>query len=203
MHALPEYRDFIRQVVFEEAIPVHKFGHQPRLYRLCKEIGINLEHDDDVVFAAAWCHDLGVFEGNRPATVQELQQWDHVQYAVRRTIELLAKTSFPPGKIPHVIEVIRQHQPQDTPTTVEAIIVRDADILEQLGTIGVLRASAKLGSDTRFRCFTDTKDYLRRQLDRLPHKLQLSRSRELAIPRMNALESFLENLSAEAGEELG
>jgi uncharacterized protein len=199
----PEYRAFIRHVLLDEAKPVHKFGHQPRLYRLCKEIGHGLEYDDDVVFAAAWCHDIGVFEGNRPSDVQELLQWDHVKYAVQRTGELLARTDFPPGKVTHVMDVIRQHQPQDVPATIEAIILRDADILEQLGAIGVLRTAAKLGSDTRFLRFTDARDYLRRQLSSLPAKLQLTPSRALAIPRVRVLENFLDCLDAEAGDMLG
>ncbi len=193
----------MRQVVAREALPAHKFGHQARLYAISRQVGAELDFDDDVVFAAAWLHDLGVFEGNRPSGLVELEQWDHVRYAVRRSAELLASTDFPAGKIARVITVIEEHQPKDLPTSLEATMVRDADILEQLGAIAIFRVAAKLGSDTRFTRFTDARDYLQRQIRDLPSKLLLPRSRELAVTRQKVLEDFLSNLRLEAGGDLG
>ena len=197
------YREFLPAIVRAEAQPAHKFGHQPRLYALAKEIGADMAYDDDVVFAAVWLHDLGVFEGNRPSDPVALQQWNHVAYAVQRTHELLAETDFPADKIPQVVKVIEEHQPGDMPTSPEAVIVRDADILEQLGAIAVMRTAAKLGSDTRFALFADAKNYLRRQLVQLPAKLQLARSKELARTRVETLGEFLDALETEAGPHLG
>ena len=198
----PEYRAWVRQILLREAAPAHKFGHQPRLYRLCCEIGKGLPYDDDVVYAAVWLHDLGVFEGNRPREAAALERWDHVAYAVARTRNLLADSDFPADKIERVVAAIEEHQPRDTPSTVEATIVRDADILEQLGAGTVLRTAAKLGSDTRFHRFADVRDALMRQLETLPPMLRLPRARALAEPRVAALQQFLESLEREAGEEL-
>ena len=203
MAAPIEYRASLERLILKEARPTHKFGHQARLYQLCREIGLGLTYDDDVVFAAVWLHDLGVFEGNRPSEVEALQRWDHVLYAIQRCPDLLAHTNFPAAKISQVIAVIEEHQPQDTPTSIEATIVRDADILEQLGAIAILRTAAKLGSDTRFHRFADARDSLSRQLTALPAKLRLARSRELAKPRLQLLESFLTALDQEAGPNLG
>ncbi len=203
MSAEPEYREMLRSLVAREARPPHKLGHQPRLYALCCEIGAGLVFDDDVVFAAVWLHDLGVFEGNRPEEMSELKRWDHVHYAVKRSVELLSGTDFPAEKIAQVTRVIEEHQPKDTPTSIEATLVRDADILEQLGAISILRTAAKLGNDTRFHRFTDVREYLARQLATLPRMLQLPRSRELAESRTYALASFLRSLTAEAGSQLG
>ena len=66
------YREFLQAIVRAEAQPAHKLGHQPRLYALAKEIGADMAYDDDVVFAAVWLHDLGVFEGNRPLVLSVL-----------------------------------------------------------------------------------------------------------------------------------
>ena len=203
MGQIQNYRATLRQVLEEEARPPHKFGHQARLYELCCQIGAGMSYDDDVVFAAVWLHDLGVFEGNRPEDVAALKEWDHVRYAVQRCESLLPETDFPVEKISRVIEVIREHQPGDVPTSLEAVMVRDADILEQLGAIAIFRTAAKLGSDTRFLRFTDARNYLERQLRDLPAKLLLPRSRELARPREDALRRFLSSLDAEAGMALG
>ena len=43
------------------------------------------------------------------------------------------------------------------------MILRDADILEQLGAIGILRAAAKIGRDTRYPTFTDAAATLRKE----------------------------------------
>ncbi len=60
------WRDALIEYLRQEAKPVEKFGHQPRLYALTQQIGKTLVYDDEVVFAACWLHDLGVFVGHRP-----------------------------------------------------------------------------------------------------------------------------------------
>jgi uncharacterized protein len=203
MNSAMKYKKVLQDLIAEEARPIHKYGHQARLYELTKEIGAGLAYDDDVVFAAVWLHDLGVFEGNRPADPEELQCWDHVAYAVRRTKDLLAKSDFPDAKIQQVIQVIEEHQPKDVPMTIEAKIVRDADILEQLGAIAVMRTAAKLGNDTRFVRFADAKNYLERMLEELPPKLQLDQSKKMALGRQQSLGKFLAALDGEAGMNIG
>ena len=197
-----KYRDVVERIVREQAQPSHKYGHQPRLYALCRQIGASTPYDDDVVYAAVWLHDLGVFEGNRPASTHELVTWDHVAFACEATARLLATTDFPRTKIAAVLRVIEEHQPHQEPTSIESTIVRDADILEQLGAIGVLRTAAKLGSDTRFHLFSDVQRYLERQLATLPEKLRLEASRRLAVEKINSLSPFLSALRAEAVPEL-
>jgi hypothetical protein len=80
--------------------------------------------------------------------------------------------------------------------------MRDADILKQLGGIGVLRTAAKLGSDTRFASFTDVLHYLERQLVKLPGELQLANSRELAASKIRAVSDFIASLRNEGVPEL-
>jgi len=151
---MASWRTALTDYIAAEARPVEKFGHQPRLYELTLRIGADLLYDDDVVFAAAWLHDLGVFTGHRPEELEDLVRWNNVTYAVERSPEILADMGFPRKKIPHVLECIRTHQPSAEPATLEATILRDADILEQLGAIGVLRTVCKVGRDTRFPDFT-------------------------------------------------
>src|SRR6185503_12207845 len=107
------------------------------------EIGKDMHYDDDVLFAAAWMHDLGVFLGHRPQDPEQLSRWNHVPYTIQRSRELLSDFGFPSAKLDAVAETIMHHQPQDEPTTVEATLLRDADILEQLGAIAILRTAAK------------------------------------------------------------
>ena len=199
---MTEYRPILETYIANHANPPHKFGHQPRLYALTKQIGQDLAYDDDVVFAAVWLHDLGVFIGHRPEDEADLKTWDHVAYITEKAPAILEEAGFPTEKVPAVLEVIRTHQPHETPITLEAKIVRDADILEQLGAIGVTRTLAKLGSDTRFNTFTDALHALKKQLETLPNKLHLEASKKLAASRIELMRSFIQSLESEGGQYL-
>jgi uncharacterized protein len=190
--------DFIRR----EAKPVEKYGHQPRLYALTRQIAWDLNYDDDVVFAAAWLHDLGVFVGHRPEDPAELAKWDHVRYTCERAPQILADAGFPAEKVQAVITVVREHQPHDQPTSIESTVLRDADILEQLGGIGILRTVCKVGRDTRYSTFTDAIETLRKNLQDLPGKIHLENAKRLTEPRIAALKSFLEAIDSESAGAL-
>ena len=196
------WRDSVIAYIRAEAQPVDKFGHQPRLYALACRVGQGMHYDDDILFAAAWMHDLGVFLGHRPLDSEELARWNHVPYTIARTRELLTGWGFPAEKLDGVAEAIRTHQPQDNPHGVEAILLRDADILEQLGAIGAMRALAKVGRDTRYATFSSVLPVLRRSLDELPERLHLKAAKDLAVPRIELLRHFISSAEEEAGELL-
>jgi uncharacterized protein len=195
------YRAALADYIAIQARPVDKFSHQPRLYHLAVTIGAGLAFDDDVVYAAAWLHDLGVFIGHRPEQVEDLARWDNVAYALRQAPPLLEALGFPAEKIPAVVEAIRTHQPDSAPTAVEGTILRDADILEQLGAVGVLRTVSKVGRDTRFQTYTDALASLRRALDVLPDRLSLPSARALAEDRVRLLRQFLAAAARESADQ--
>ena len=111
---------------------------------------------------------------------------------MKQSPEVLARFGFPPEKVPAVLEAIRTHLPSREPTSIEGELLRDADILEQLGAIGALRTICKIGRDTRFVQFEDALRVLRKNVEELPGKLRLNSARRLAAPRIKALRSFLE-----------
>jgi uncharacterized protein len=192
------WRDAVVEYIRAEARPADKFGHQPRLYALAAKLGKEMEFDDDVLFAAAWMHDLGVFLGHRPSDPAELARWDHVPYTIARTRELLREWGFPPEKLEAVAEAIRTHQPKDNPITMEAILLRDADILEQLGAIGALRAVVKVGRDTRYPIYSAVLPVLKNAAEHLPGLLHLKSARELAAVRVDSLRAFIAAIESEA-----
>lgn len=191
------FRSAIIDYIRAEARPVDKFSHQPRLYALTREIGAGLTYDDDIVFAAVWLHDLGVFVGHRPEEPAALAAWDCVAYAMRRTPELLTQFGFPAEKIPAVVEAIRTHQPHLAPATLEGHLLREADMLEQLGAVVVLRTACKIGRDTRFHTFPDALRTMRKNLETLPGLLALPVAQKLAEPRVAVLRAFLAAAEAE------
>jgi uncharacterized protein len=197
------YREAIVEYIRAQVQPPDKFSHQPRLYQFAKRLAEGQAYDDDVLYAAAWMHDLGVFIGHRPEAPAALAAWDHVAYAARQVPPILKQFGFPEGKIPAVVEVIRTHLPSTKPTSFEGSLLRDADILEQLGAIAVLRTVSKVGRDTRFVRYADALRVLRRNALELPAQLELASARRLARSRVEALKAFLAAAEAEAdGNEL-
>jgi uncharacterized protein len=198
-----DYRQAIADYIRANAQPPDKFSHQPRLYQLAKRLAEARPFDDDVLYAAAWMHDLGVFIGHRPEAPAALASWDHIAYAVQEAPKLLSRFGFPAEKIPAVLEAVRTHLPATKPTSFEGTLLRDADLLEQLGAVGILRTVSKVGRDTRFVRFADALRVLRRNAAQWPARLELESARRLAGARVSVLEAFLEAAEAEAdGEEL-
>ena len=198
----PDWRRSVVDYIRSEAQPVDKFGHQPRLYALACRIGEGIRYDDDVVFAAAWMHDLGVFLGHRPRDPEVLARWNHVPYTIATSCELLAGWGFPAKKLDAVAGAIATHQAHDNPTQVEALLVHDADILEQLGAIGALRALVKIGRDTRYSTYTSVMPVLRHAVHDFPQLLRLNNAKLLAAERVRVLKVLIAAIEAEAGELL-
>ena len=197
------YREAIADYIRAQAKPPDKFSHQPRLYHLAAQLAEGRPYDDDILYAAAWMHDLGVFIGHRPEEPAALAAWDHVAYAARQVPQILKQFGFPEDKTAAVIEVIRTHLPSAKPTSFEGTLLRDADILEQLGAVSVLRTVSKVGRDTRFVRYGDALRVLRRNVEQLPAQLELAAARRLAAPRVEILKAFLAAAEAEAdGNEL-
>lgn len=197
-----DWRSSVVEYIRAEALPADKFGHQPRLYALATEIGREMPYDDDILFAAAWMHDLGVFVGHRPVNLEQLSRWDHVPYTIHRSRELLGRWGFPADKLDGVAEAILNHQPKDNPTTPEGIVLRDADILEQLGAVGLLRAAAKVGRDTRYPTFSSILPVLNHAVNHLANQTRLTQTKVMAQSRVEMLRSFLAAIEYEAGDQL-
>lgn len=192
------WREQVVEYIQDAARPADKFGHQPRLYRLACQLAAGMAFDDDVLFAAAWMHDLGVFVGHRPEDPTELARWNHVPYTIDRTRELLPAWGFPAEKLDRVAEAIRTHQHFDQPEQVEAALLRDADILEQLGAIGILRSVVKVGRDTRYQTYSQVRPVLEKALQELPAKLHFETAQAAAVQRVAALRAFLAAVASEA-----
>ena len=59
--SFPSFRTSIETYIRENALPVDKYSHQPRLYALALQLAqsADLAYDDDILHAAVWLHDLG------------------------------------------------------------------------------------------------------------------------------------------------
>ena len=80
------------------------------------------------------------------------------------------------------------------------MLLRDADILEQLGAVGIMRIVSKVGRDTRFVTFGDALQALKKNASELPGQLRLDSARMAAKERLALLAAFF---SASGSESCG
>jgi uncharacterized protein len=122
--------------------PVHGYDHVLRVYalagRLAQEEGADLE----IVQAAVLLHDAEP-PGEPQAQVEKRLQ--HHQAAAQFGGQILLAQGWPEARIAAVQHAIRSHRFRDDseqPTSLEAMILFDADKLDAIGATGVARAVA-------------------------------------------------------------
>jgi hypothetical protein len=115
--------------------PAWGYSHSQRDYQLARELASadHVKLDDDVLYAAAYLHDMAAFEPWQKSGV------DHADEAAAIVDTILKNTGFPMKKIEAVRATIRTHMYDRTPVGPEALYLHDADALDWLGAIGVAR----------------------------------------------------------------
>lgn len=117
---------------------VHGFSHILRVYAMAQRLAKLEGADVEIVRAAALLHDAVDPE------VGETRQ-EHQHAAASFAGRVLAAEGWPAEKIEAVQHCIRSHRfrdPSEQPGTLEAQVLFDADKLDAIGAIGVLRAIA-------------------------------------------------------------
>lgn len=115
------------------------YAHVCRVIRLIEEIGLGLDYDQDVILYAAYLHDWGAFPHYRKTGVEHALR--SMQIA---EVEILPHTTLSQPARQAVLEAISLHDYRDQrpATAVESLLLREADMLEMLGMIGILREFA-------------------------------------------------------------
>ena len=108
-------------------------GHNRRDYFWARKLAA-IDHvtlDDDVMFAAAYLHDVGSMEG------WQVQGQEHGDTAAAKLDQMLAGTDFPKEKMDRVREAMRTHMfYREAGPSPEARYLHDADALDNVGTVG-------------------------------------------------------------------
>ncbi|MBS0374086.1 MAG: HD domain-containing protein [Proteobacteria bacterium] len=131
-----DWRSTVRQLAERQfRNPAWGYSHSVRDYRVARELAAR-DHvvlDDDVLYAAAFLHDMAAFAPYEKADV------DHADEAARIVGETLRGTGFPMDKLERVRGAIRTHMFDRDPQGPEALYLHDADALDWLGAIGAAR----------------------------------------------------------------
>jgi uncharacterized protein len=173
--------------------PAWGWQHSERDYLLAVRLarGDGLHIDTDVLFAAAFLHDMAAF---MPCPGPKIE---HGECAARQARAMLRNTGFPMRKLAGVQAAERGHMfysdPGADPT---AIVLHDADSLDFLGDIGAARLIALTGDKAPG--FAPAVKTLRRFLRQIPPRLITRSARRIGARRAAELESFLDRLQAES-----
>ena len=137
--AAPDWRATVREFAATHfKHPAWGYSHNVRDYALARELAAadQVSLDDDVLFAAAYLHDIAAFAPWEDPKV------DHSDVGARVIDSVLKGTGFPMKKIEAVRGAIRTHMYYREPLSPEALYLHDADALDWLGAIGVARIFA-------------------------------------------------------------
>ena len=112
----------------------HGWEHVKRVYRLALRIAEQEGANQFVVALAALMHDLG-------RTVPRDNTTHHVEISIALASELLQTYQVPPDMQEAILHAIDAHSFSRNiePLTLEARVVRDADRLDSLGAMGIIR----------------------------------------------------------------
>jgi uncharacterized protein len=172
--------------------PAWGWQHSERNYRIALELaqGDGLQVDTDVLFAAAFLHDMAAF---MPCQETKLE---HGECAARQSGAILRAAGFPMEKLPAVQAAERGHMYYSNPgSQPEAIVLHDADSLDFLGDIGAARMLSLTGESAE--SFARAVKALRAFLRDIPPRLITKTAQKMGAERAAELERFLDALQAE------
>ncbi|HEX8755680.1 MAG TPA: HD domain-containing protein [Steroidobacteraceae bacterium] len=173
--------------------PAWGWQHSERDYLMAVRLarGDGLHVDTDVLFAAAFLHDMAAFMPCKGPKIE------HGECAARQARAMLRGTGFPMEKLAGVQAAERGHMYYSNPgSDPSAIVLHDADSLDFLGDIGAARLIALTGAKAP--SFAPAVKTLRKFLEDIPPRLITRTGRRIGAERAAELRSFLDRLQGES-----
>jgi uncharacterized protein len=174
--------------------PVASTDHVERMTRWCQELGPAIDADMEVLIPGALLHDVGVV----------INRKKHYVVGRTRAADILRESGFPEDKIDAALHVLEAHSRYGgpDPQTAEGKVGQDADALEYIGAIGILRAVVRGLNDGSFNGrISDFPEYLRSVLSKVEGTFHTEKAEELGRSRLKYMRSFLERIEQELRNE--
>jgi len=173
--------------------PAWGFSHSQRDYALAKSMATadHVTLDDDVIFAAAYLHDMAAF------AAWSVPGQEHGDTAAAKIDLVLADTDFPKDKLDAVREAVKAHMFYRNAATPEARYLHDADALDWLGAIGVARLIARVDPKGGKPTAPDMLKGIQDNMKLVPPRVLTPAGQALIAPRLAEEKAFLDVLSGE------
>ncbi len=155
-------------------------NHTRRILRLIDIIGEGLNYNAEVVWIAAHLHDWGAY----PAWEQ--QGVDHSLRSRQIAAAFLPEHAVEEPLITPILDAIESHHCGDPDRSIESILLSDADALDFLGGVGILRDFSKKPKDLR-----KAYEITMARREKLPGLLCLPKSQEIARERVKIMDAML------------
>lgn len=191
-----DFREELIQIVDKSgAHPASGVKHCFRVYHLAKELSSHLTLDDEVLYTAAMLHDTGKYP------IYALKNIDHALRSKGVTAHLLQQMMFSPIKLPIVLDAVENHMYYSEPgKSDEAVYIRESDILDNFGNIGLMRLFSMVGQDELVQTPENAIDRARLFADALPNKVSTKAGKRLAIKRREETLRFLAGIKRQTSE---
>jgi uncharacterized protein len=170
------------------------YPHVCRVLRLIEKIGFGMSFNQDVILYASYLHDWGAFPRFRESGVEHALR--SMQVA---ELEILPHTNLSEPIRQAVLDAISLHDFRDPrpALAVESLLLREADMLDMLGVIGILREFA-WGPNNLKICYERV---LARRVG-ISGRLILPNAKVIAEDRLASMELVLKRLKDESFELL-
>lgn len=175
--------------------PVASPDHVRRMTEWCSRLGPGVGADMQALLAGALLHDIGV----------TIERKTHYAVGRDRASEIMAETEFPVTKWEAALHVLETHSryggPQ--PQSLEAQVGQDADALEYIGAIGIVRAIVRGMTDGSYDGSVDSfPGYLRILLDKVEGTFYTVEALEIGRARIDFMQEFLTRIEEELAFEV-
>jgi uncharacterized protein len=155
-------------------------AHSRRLLTMIEQIGEGLSYDIEVIWLAAHLHDWGAYEPWKKNGI------DHAERSTHVADFLLCDYNCDELVKDAVLDAILHLHSSGSDYSLETILLRDADALDFLGVVGIMRDFSKNPRDLK-------KAYqsVRTRREILPGLLHLEKAKELAKERVKRMDALL------------
>lgn len=187
--------------------PAHDWAHIGRVAATSKKLSENQNVNVECVLAGVYCHDLINLPKDHP------DRKNASTLAAKEAEPLLRQCEFTDSEIEIIQKAIIEHSFSKglKPSILEAAIVQDADRLDALGAIGILRCAAvntqmKSTFYDPFDPMAESRELNDKQfmvdhyfvkLFKLPDLMNLPEAKALANQRVHYMKNFLQELMGE------
>lgn len=177
------------------AHPAWGLNHCLRVFNLAKELSQHLTLDQEILYVAAILHDTGKYP------TYALPNIDHSLRSKGIATNVLQRMSFAPTKLSKVLDAIESHMYYSEPGRCdEAVYLRDADILDNLGNVGLMRLFSLVGQDELIQTPEDAVERAKTFAEALPNKAFTRAGRRLAVKRREEMLRFLAGLKRQTAD---
>lgn len=195
------------KIFYDNGDASHDFVHIHRVIANCRRIGATVGADLNLLLPAAILHDVVNLPKNHPERAQASAM------AAQKSKQLLEDVGYSKDEIQKISEIIVEHSYSlgKKPSSIESAVLQDADKLDALGAIGIMRTvtcGSQFGAsyyeprdpwaehrDLKDKNFTI--DHFFTKLFKLPDLMNTEAAKQEAHARADFMKSFLGQLKSE------